>query len=180
MSTSRRTVRVIALAAAVCVALAVMASLTVAKGGLKAKLIGPVNQPPLSLGQATVELKVAFRHKGKKLVPKSFEGKERNLYIHCADGTDGYPTDGGAGDAITGSHIEIESTVFVKKNGTFNHTDTSRGDVDSGTFNIQGKFHGRSASGTLRMENHRNDGSSPSNDDLTCDSGVLSWTASAP
>jgi hypothetical protein len=179
MSTSRRTVRVIALAAAVCVALAVMASLTVAKGG-KAKYIGPINQPPATLGQATVELKVKFAHKGKKLVPKSFEGKERNLYIHCADGTDGYPTDGGAGDAITGSHIEIESTVFVKKNGTFNHTDIGRGDVDSGTFNIQGKFKGRSASGTLRMENHRNNGSPPPNDDLTCDSGVLSWTASAP
>jgi hypothetical protein len=30
------------------------------------------------------------------------------------------------------------------------------------------------------MENHRNNGSPPPNDDLTCDSGVLSWTASAP
>ncbi len=168
------------LAAAICAALAAVASLTVAKGGLKAKYVGPVNQPPLSLGQATVELKVQFAHKGKKLVPKSFLGKERNLYIHCADGTDGYPTDGGTGDAVTGSHVDIESTVFVKKNRTFNHTDTNTGDVDTGTFNIQGKFHGRRASGTLRFENHRNNGSPPPNDELTCDSGVLTWTASAP
>jgi hypothetical protein len=176
-----RPVRVVALAAIVCAALAFMASLTVAKGGHGGKWVGPVNQPPLSFGPASVELNVAFGHKGKKLVPKSFLGKERNnLYIHCADGTDGYPTDGGTGDSVKGSFVDIETTVFVKKNGTFNHTDTNSGDVDTGTFNIQGKFHGHSASGTLRMENHRNNGAPPPGDDLTCDSGVLSWTASAP
>ncbi len=121
-----RPARVVVLAAAICAALALSASLTVAKGGGKAKLVGPVSQPPLSFGQATVELKVTFGHRGKKLVPKSFLGKERNLYIHCADGTDGYPTDGGTGDATMSSHVDIESTVFVKKNGTFNHTDTNR------------------------------------------------------
>jgi hypothetical protein len=177
---SRRLIRISVLAVAICVALAGVASLTVAKGGFKAKLVGPVNQPPLSFGQATVELKVVYGHRGKKLVPKSFLGKERNLYVHCADGSDGYPTDGGIGDAVKGSHIDIESTVFVKKNGTFNHTDTNSGDVDSGTFNIQGKIRGHSASGTLRMENHRNNGAPPPNDELTCDSGVLNWTATAP
>jgi hypothetical protein len=177
---SRRLVRVLVLAAATCAALTALASLTVAKGGLKAKYVGPVNQPPLSLGQATVELRVQFGHKGKKLIPKSFVGKERNVYIHCADGTDGYPTDGSIGDAPTGSFIDLQSTVFVKKNKTFNYTDTNTGDVDTGTVNIQGKFHGRSASGTFRIENHRNNGSPPPNDELTCDSGVLSWTASAP
>ncbi len=161
-------------------ALVASASLTIAKGGNGGKWVGPVNQPPASLGQATVELNVQFRHKGRKLIPKSFIGKERNLYIHCADGMDYYPTDGGGGDAPTSSHVGIESTVFVKKNKTFNHTDTDSGDVDAGTFNIQGKFHGRTASGTLRMENHRINGSPPPNDNLTCDSGVLSWTASAP
>lgn len=174
-----RPARVVVLVAALCAALALSASLTVAKGGGKAKLVGPVSQPPLSFGQATVELKVTFGHRGKKLVPKSFLGKERNLYIHCADGTDGYPTDGGTGDATMSSHVDIESTVFVKKNGTFNHTDTNRGDVDTGTFNIQGRIRGHSASGTLRMENHRNNGSPPPGDELTCDSGVLNWTASA-
>src|SRR6476620_4489719 len=117
---SRRLVRILVLAAAICAALAAVAALTVAEGGFKAKLVGPVNQPPLSFGQATVELKVVYGHRGKKLVPKSFLGKERNLYIHCADGTDGYPTDGGTGDATMTSHVDIESTVFVKKNGTFN------------------------------------------------------------
>jgi hypothetical protein len=177
---SRRLVRVLALGVAIIAALVASASLTIAKGGNGGKWVGPVNQPPLSFGQATIEFNVQFRHKGKKLIPKSFIGKERNIYIHCADGTDGYPTDGGTGDATMTSHVNIESTVFVKKNRTFNHTDTNSGDVDTGTFNIQGKFHGRTASGTLRIENHRNNGSPPPNDELTCDSGVLSWTASAP
>ena len=176
-----RPVRVAALVVAFCAALAVSASLTAARHAPDPKLIGPVNQPPLSFGQATVQLKVHFGHKShgsKKLVPKSFEGKEFNVYIHCADGNDYYPTDGGGSDAATSAHRQLEETVFVKKNKTFSVTDTSTGDVDSGTFNMTGKFRGRTASGTLRIENHRNNGSPPPNDDLTCDSGVLSWTAS--
>lgn len=80
---------------------------------------------------------------------------------------------------MTTTHTSIEGTIFVKKNKTFNVTDTSSGDIDSGSFNLQGRFTGRTASGTLRMENHRNDGSNHG-DYLTCDTGVLSWTASAP
>ena len=75
--------------------------------------------------------------------------------------------------------MNIEETVSIRKNKTFNHTDTTTGDFDSGTFNIQGRFRGRSASGTLRMENHYNDGSNHA-DALTCDTGVLNWTASVP
>jgi hypothetical protein len=84
----------------------------------------------------------------------------------------------GGSDAATTSHVKIEETVFVKKNKTFNVTDTSVGDIDTGTVNLQGKFTGKTATGTFRMENHRNDGSHPAGDNLTCDSGVLSWTAS--
>jgi hypothetical protein len=160
-------------------ALALSAPLSIAKDP---KWVGPVNQLPLSLGQASVELKVHFGHKShgsKKLVPKNLLAKEINVYFPCADGQDYYPTDGGGGDAITTSHTSIEETIFVKKNRTFNVTDTSSGDTDSGSFNLQGRFRGRTASGTLRMENHYNDGSNHG-DYLTCDTGVLSWTASAP
>ena len=115
----------------------------------------------------------------KKLVPKNLLAKAINVYFQCADGQADYPTDGGGGDAITTSHTSIEETIFVKKNKTFNVTDTSTGDIDSGSFNLQGRFTGRTASGTLRMENHRNDGSNHG-DYLTCDTGVLPWTATAP
>ena len=176
-----RSVRVVALAvASICAALALSVSPTLAKDP---KWVGPLSQPPLSFGQASIELKIHFGHKShgsKKLIPKSLGAKERNVYTHCADGTDGYPTDGGTGDATQSSHVNIEETVFVKKNGNFNVTDTAAGDFDTGTFNITGRIHGHSASGTLRMENHRNNGSPPPNDPLTCDSGVLNWTASAP
>jgi hypothetical protein len=175
----RRLIRLLVLATAIVVALVASTSLTAAKGGSH-KWTGPISQPPLSFGQATVSLDVRFKHKGKKLIPKSFIGLERNLYVHCADGMDYYPTDGGTGDAPTSSHVAIESEVFIKKNGTFTNTDTARGDVDSGTNTITGKFHRHSASGTIRFENHRNDGSQPPGDDLTCDSGLLNWTASAP
>jgi hypothetical protein len=166
--------------ASICAALAFCVSPALAKDS---KFVGPLIQPPLSFGPASVQLKVHFGHKthgSKKLVPKSLEAKEINVYYPCADGNTYYPTDGGTGDATQSSHVNIEETVFIRKNKTFNHTDTTTGDFDSGTFNIQGRFTGHSASGTLRMENHRNNGSPPPNDDLTCDSGVLSWTASAP
>jgi hypothetical protein len=179
MNTTRRTVRVIALAALTSGALALTASSTIAKDP---KWVGPVNQPPLSLGQASVELKVHFGHKShgsKKLVPKNMLAKEINVYFPCADGQQYYPTDGGGGDFITSSHTAIEETIFIKKNKTFNVTDTGTGDIDSGTFNFQGRFTGHTASGTLRMENHYNDGSNHG-DYRTCDTGVLSWTATAP
>jgi hypothetical protein len=80
---------------------------------------------------------------------------------------------------VTTTHTSIEETIFVKKNKTFNVTDASSGDIDSGSFNLQGRFTGRTASGTLRMENHYNDGSNHG-DYRTCDTGVLNWTASAP
>jgi hypothetical protein len=177
MRVSRRPFTVLALATAVA-ALALWASPTVAKDP---KWDGPVNQPPGSLGQATVELKVHFGHKShgsKKLVPKNLLAKEFNVYFTCADGQKYYL--GAGGDSATRSKVEIEETIFVKKNKTFNVTDTSSGDSDSGSFNLQGRFTGRTASGTLRLENHRNDGSHPAGDPLTCDSGVLPWTASAP
>jgi hypothetical protein len=104
--------------------------------------------------------------------------KEINVYYACADGLSYYP--GGGGDASTRSKVDVEETIFVKKNRTFNVTDTTSGDSDSGSFNFQGRIGKRTASGTLRMENHRNDGSHPAGDPLTCDTGVLSWTASAP
>ena len=175
-----RSARVLALGvASICAALAFFVSPTLAKDP---KLVGPLNQPPLSFGQASVQLKVHFGHKShgsKKLVPKTLEAKEFNVYWRCADGLDYYPTDGGTGDATQHSHVNIEETVSIRKNKTFNHTDTTTGDFDSGTFNIQGRFRGRSASGTLRMENHYNDGSNHA-DALTCDTGVLNWTASVP
>ncbi len=179
MKISRRTARVLGLAAATSAALAVGASSTIAKD---AKWTGPVNQPPLSLGQASVELKVHLGHKfhhSKKLVPKNLLAKAINVYFRCADGEAYYPTDGGGGDAVTTTHTSIEETIFVKKNKTFNVTDSTSGDIDSGSFNLQGKFTGRTASGTLRMENHYNDGSNHG-DYRTCDTGVLNWTASAP
>ncbi len=178
MRVSRRPFTVFALATAAA-ALALWASPTVAKDP---KWDGPVSQPPLSLGQASIELKVHFGHKfhgSKKLVPKNLLAKATNVYFQCADGQAYYPTDGGGGDAVTTTHKSIEETIFVKKNKTFNVTDTSSGDIDSGSFNLQGRFTGRTASGTLRMENHRNDGSNHG-DYLTCDTGVLNWTASAP
>jgi hypothetical protein len=101
-----------------------------------------------------------------------------NVYYTCADGQIYYPSVGG-GDASTSTHISFEETIFVKKNKTFGVTDSSSGDTDSGSLSITGKFRGRTASGTIHMENHRNDGSNHG-DYLTCDSGVLSWTASAP
>ena len=164
MNLSRPLVRVLVLAAATSAALALTASSTIAKDP---KWVGPVNQPPLSLGQASVELKVHFGHKShgsKKLVPKNMLAKENNVYFPCADGQQYYPTNGGAGDYITSSHTAIEETIFIKKNKTFNVTDTGTGDIDSGT---------------LRMENHYNDGSNHG-DYRTCDTGVLSWTATAP
>src|SRR5882757_1074673 len=98
MRSSRRTVRVLALATVAGAALALSASLSIAKDP---KWVGPVNQPPLSLGQASVELKVHFGHKShgsKKLVPKNLLAKEINVYFPCADGQQYYPTDGGGGD----------------------------------------------------------------------------------
>ena len=123
MSLSRRTIRVLALAATTCAALVVSASLAVAKDP---KWVGPVNQPPLSLGQASVELKVHFGHKShgsKKLVPKNLLAKEFNVYYACADGQDYYL--GAGSDAATRSKVEIEETIFVKKNRTFNVTDSN-------------------------------------------------------
>jgi hypothetical protein len=105
--------------------------------------------------------------------------KLNNVYYTCGDGQKWYPSDGG-GDASTSTHIRFEETIFVKKNKKFGVTDSSSGDTDSGSVSITGKFRGRSASGTIRMENHRNDGSRPPGDIYTCDSGVLGWTASAP
>jgi hypothetical protein len=175
MRFSRR-VRVLAVATIAGAALTLSIPLSVAKDP---QWIGPVSQPPLSLGQATVELKIHFGHKShgsKKFVPKNLLAKERNVYYSCLDGQNYYL--GAGGDAATSSKVEIEETIFVKKNRTFNVTDTSTGDSDSGSFNLQGRIAGKTASGTLRLENHRNDGSRPPGDPYTCDSGVLSWTAS--
>jgi hypothetical protein len=175
MKVSRRPVTAFALATAAAAMLALWASPTIAKDP---KWDGPVSQPPGGLGQATVELKIHFGHKShhsKKFVPKNLLAKVLNVYYTCADGQNYYP--GGGGDASTRSKVEIEETIFVKKNKTFNVTDTTSGDSDSGSVNFQGRFARHSASGTLRMENHRNDGSHPPGDPLTCDSGVLPWTA---
>ena len=159
-----RTARVVGLATVTCAALALLAGSTSAKDP---KWAGPVNQPPGggTFGQATIELKVHFgrkSHGSKKFVPKSLMAKLTNVYYTCADGQIYYPSVGG-GDAST----------------KFGVTDSSSGDVDSGSLSITGKFRGRTASGTIHMENHYNDGSNHG-DYRTCDSGVLSWTASAP
>jgi hypothetical protein len=177
MRVYRRPFSVFALATAA--ALALWASPTVAKDP---KWFGPINQAPGTLGQATVELKIHFGHKShrsKKLVAKSLLAKEHSVYYDCLNGQSYYPGAGG-GDALTSAKLEIEETIFVKKKGTFNVTDTTVGDTESFSFNLQGRIAGRSASGTLRLENHENDGSRPAGDIHTCDSGVLSWTASAP
>ena len=176
-----RTARVVGLATMTCAALALLAGSTSAKDP---KWVGPVNQPPGggTFGQASVELKVHFgrkTHGSKKFVPKSLMAKLTNVYFTCADGQIYYPSDGG-GDASTSTHISFEETIFVKKNRTFNVTDTTVGDTESFSFNLQGRIAGRSASGTLRLQNYENDGSRPAGDIHTCDTGVLSWTASAP
>lgn len=181
MRLSQRTLSLAAVAATICGALTILASPTVAKDP---KWIGPVNQPPGggTFGQASVELKIHFArksHGSKKFVPKSLMAKLTNVYYTCGDGQKWYPSDGG-GDASTNTHIRFEETIFVKKNKKFGVTDSSSGDTDSGSTSITGKFHGRSASGTIRIENHRNDGSQPPGDTYTCDSGLLGWTASAP
>src|SRR6195256_3961734 len=159
MRASRRPFRVLALATMAGAALALSVPLSIAKDP---KWTGPVRQAPGSFGQATVELKIHFgrkSHGSKKLVPKNLLAKEHNVLIHCLDGQDYYI--GAGGDASTSSKVEIEETIFVKKNRTFNVTDTTVGDNNSGSFNMQGRIAGRSASGTLRMENHQNDGSRP-------------------
>ena len=176
-----RTARVVGLATTTCIALALLAGSTSAKD---AKWVGPVNQPPGggTFGQASVELKVHLgrkSHGSKKFVPKSLMAKLNNVYYTCGDGQKWYPSEGG-GDASTSTHIRFEETIFVKRNRKFGVTDSSSGDTDSGSVSITGKFRGRTASGTIRMENHRNDGSQPPGDIFTCDSGVLGWTASAP
>ena len=173
-----RSIRVLGLTVASCGLLAAFAAPGIAKDP---KLIGPINQSPQSLGQATVELKVHYGHKShgsKKMVPKSLLAKEHNLYFTCLDGQVYYP--GGGGDASQQSKVDFEETIRVKKNKTFGVTDTTVGDTNTGSISIQGKIVGRTASGTIRMENHENDGSRPPGDVHTCDSGVLSWTASAP
>ena len=178
MRVSRRPFSVFALATAAA-ALALWASPTVAKDP---KWFGPISQAPGTLGQATVELKIHFGHKShrsKKLVAKNLLAKEHNVYYGCLNGQSYYPGAGG-GDAATSSKLEIEETIFVKKNRTFNVTDTTVGDTESFSFNLQGRIAGRSASGTLRLQNYENDGSRPAGDIHTCDTGVLSWTASAP
>jgi hypothetical protein len=161
-------------------ALALSVPLGVAKDP---KWFGPVSQPPGTLGQATVELKIHFGHKShgsKKFVAKSLLAKEHSVYYGCLNGQTYYPGAGG-GDALDSAKLEIEETIFVKKKkGTFNVTDTTVGDTESFSFNLQGRIAGRSASGTLRLENHENDGSRPPGDIHTCDTGVLPWTASAP
>ena len=156
-------------------ALALWASPTVAKDP---QLTGPVSQPPGSLGQATVVLKVHFgrkSHGSKKLVAKNLLGKAYNVYWSCLDGHIGYP--GGGGDASTRSKIDFEDTMFVNKKGSFHNTVTYAGDTNTSTYAIQGKFTGRRASGTIRIENHENDGSRNPGDPQVCDSGVLTWTA---
>jgi hypothetical protein len=179
MSPSRRAFRLIAMTAVTCTALAASAALTSAKDP---KWFGPISQTPGTLGQATVELKIHFgrkSHKSKKLVPKSLLAKEHSVYYNCLNGQSYYPGAGG-GDALDSAKLEIEETIFVKKKGTFNITDTTVGDTESFSFNLQGRIAGRTASGTLRLENHENDGSRPPGDIHTCDTGVLPWTASAP
>jgi hypothetical protein len=177
---SRRTFGLAGVGATICAALTILASPTIAKDP---KWTGPVNQPPGggTFGQASIELKVHFgrkKHGSKKFVPKSLMAKLTNVYFTCADGQIYYPSVGG-GDASTSTHISFEETIFVKKNRKFGVTDSSSGDIDSGSVSITGRFHGRTASGTIHMENHYNDGSNHG-DYRTCDSGVLSWTASAP
>jgi len=170
-----RSVRVVGLAAMFFALLAAVAVPGIAKDP---KWIGPVSQVPGTLGQATVELKIHFgrkSHGSKKLVPKSLQAKEHNVYFSCLNGQSYYP--GGGGDASNQSKVDVEETIFVKRNRTFNITDTTSGDTNTGTFNLQGRIGRTSASGTLRMENHENDGSRPPGDIHTCDSGVLSWTA---
>jgi hypothetical protein len=177
MRLSRR-FRVLALATIAVAALALSVPLSVAKDP---KWTGPVNQPlgGGTFGQAFVELKVHFgrkSHGSKKFVPKNLRAKLINVYFLCGDGQIYYPSDGG-GDASTTTHISFESTIFVKKNKTFTSTDSTTGDTDSGSNNITGRFQGKTASGTIRLENHRNNGAPPPNDPFTCDSGVLNWTA---
>ncbi len=178
MSPSRRAFRLIAVTGVTCSALVASAALTSAKDP---KWIGPISQTPGTLGQATVELKIHFGHKNhrsKKLVAKSLLAKEHNVYYDCLNGQSYYPGAGG-GDAASSSKLEIEETIFLKKNRTFNITDTTVGDTESFSFNLQGRIAGRTASGTLRLQNYENDGSRPPGDLHTCDTGVLSWTASA-
>lgn len=175
-----RTFYLAAFIVTICAALAVSAGLSAAKDP---KWVGPVNQPPGggTFGQASIELKVHFgrkKHGSKKFVPKSLMAKLTNVYYTCADGQIYYPSVGG-GDASTSTHISFEETIFVKRNKKFGVTDSSSGDIDSGSLSITGKFQGRIASGTIHMENHYNDGSDHG-DYRTCDSGILSWTASAP
>jgi hypothetical protein len=179
MSIPRRTIRVSLLATIAGAALALSAPFSVAKDP---KWFGPINQAPGTLGQARVELKIHFGHKShrsKKLVPKSLLAKEHSVYYDCLNGQSYYPGAGG-GDALDSAKLEIEETIFLKKKGTFNVTDTTVGDTESFSFNLQGRITGRSASGTLRLQNYENDGSRPAGDIHTCDTGVLSWTASAP
>src|SRR3954469_7240564 len=119
-----RSARVVGLAIMTCAALALLAGSTSAKDP---KWVGPVNQPPGggTFGQASIELKVHFgrkSHGSKKLVPKNLQAKATNVYFTCADGQAYYM---GGSDAATTSHVKIEETVFVKKNKTFNVTDTS-------------------------------------------------------
>lgn len=135
------------------------------------KFAGPVNLAPINPGvtpPASIEFTVRFEKDGKKLKPKSvFPLTERNIYMTCSDGSYVYSTDG-ASD--TEFHVGFSFELFVKK-GKFSENDPSSEIEVSGKIERNG-----TASGTIRMAGRVTPPGYPS---LDCDTGVLTWTATA-
>ena len=171
-----RTMKIAVLVAA-CAALA---STPAAAMGKALKFQGPVNQPfiPSANGFArdmpTVELKVGFAGK-KPTAVKKF--KVTGIYGPCDASNGCQPT------CVTVTGIceapqcftGVDMDQFKVNKGRFAITRKDLVNGSDDTFTITGRVTKRGASGTVRVVSPRS--ATSSKPAYTCDTGVLSWTA---
>jgi len=174
-----RTTKIAVLVAA-CAALTITPAAAMGKGA--AKFHGPVNQPfiPSPNGFArdvpSIELKVGFAGKKPTAV---FTLKARGIYGPCDSSNNCTPTcliSTGICEPPQCFANNVDLDQFkVKKKGKFaiSRKDEVNGTDD--TFTVTGRITKKGASGTIRAVSPRS--GSSSRPAYTCDTGVLSWSA---
>jgi len=171
-----RTTRIAILVAA-CAALVITPAAAVGK---KLKFQGPLDQPyiPSPNGFATdmpsIELKVDFQGKKARAVVKL---KVRGVYGPC-DASNGCTptcvTDGVCEPPVCRTSADLDQ-FKVKKGGKFAVTRKDLVNGTDDTFTVTGRATKRAVSGTVRVVSPRS--ASSSHPAYTCDTGVISWTA---
>lgn len=179
----RRTTTIATLAA-ICAALAIAPSSAMGK---TVKFEGPVDlaYTPSPAGFATdrpaMELKVNFT--GKK--PKSISGgtlKARGLYGLCVFGAygcaayPGEPAHCSFGPTQFGDQLKIKNKRFSGRFSELEGLDAPQDVVDGNFFAVTGRVSKGSVRGTVRARRYQP--ASDENPAATCDTGVLSWSAS--